>query len=569
MPNLQINPVVPVSAMPQQMVSSKKYIKDRRLVEIQPQSQVSYTYTGNNVIRFDINSPSDFIDFQKSYVRLQLTCVLNNSGSDDTTKYLSEGGAHCLFRTLEISTQTGTTIQRIERYNKLYAIMSQVRHAPQYIDSVLHREGDSWNVRDEVVRAQGYEDLAYSQTEANYDHTLGAAEQILILATTAGAADVSGQIRVGDMIRIETAVLNFTARVLTLVSALAITVEGLPAVDIAANAILSLKIWRDNGDFAMVPTRKRVANNAGSVLCFQPWAPFFEMGDWFPLFLVRGGISVQFSLERDALSLVSGAAPRGSAGFAAASYTITNPVYCADMITPMESLSQSYIDMFNQQGLSFAFTGYRHFMDIQSGGGSGIYGSNINSNVRSATHILTKLQNLRAETTTTGTVNAGKSTYTCDSVAQGLKAQLSRYHYESGSSRFPLASPTDLTNYTNAEAMIELERAMRHTKAPIAMRHSYADWIASSVPLRPLEDTYASDSKRLVLSADLTLDSAPWAGLDLSLAPLRAELDFGAGYQITDLDGTSNAVPADRYIHHFLGFTQVMLLSSKGIILYN
>jgi len=134
---------VPVQAQVPSVSSTSKHIIRNRSVEVLPQAQTTYAYSGSDRIEFQIASSSDFLDAMNSYLRFELTCALAEADADDTTKYLAEGGAHSLFREIRLETAQGTIIERIEDYNKLYALMSQLTHSREHVDLVEQVSGDS------------------------------------------------------------------------------------------------------------------------------------------------------------------------------------------------------------------------------------------------------------------------------------------------------------------------------------------------------------------------------------------------------------------------------------------
>jgi hypothetical protein len=425
MSSVKIQSVLPSLAVVGRPKSTSKHCRDRRSLEIVTNTQTSFSYDTNSRIVFDINSPSSFWDAMNSYIRLELTCDLKQSGVSDPQRYLSEGGAHSLFRSISVETQNGTLIQRIDRYNKFYGMMSNLVHSKDHVDTMLQREGDSLAYRDYAPEGAGGDavrDFSYTLASVEYDHTGGTYEQWLKLGA---AGRATSELKVGDIIRIETAVLNYTARVLTIEADASITVEGLPAADIAAAAVLSLRLIRP---VQVQPTRKRVANNV-SVLTFQPLVPFLQMPNWIPLFLVRGGLRITLELDRPEHCL---ATTNVAGTYTAASITVNNPTYVCDFVNPDEQLTKQYLDMYKSGGIPYMFTGVHHRLDTDTGA-IGTKSCVLNANVRSARWVLAGIQNLRHETITSGTVNVGKSSYTADSCGNWLKAGLQEFEFVSGS----------------------------------------------------------------------------------------------------------------------------------------
>ena len=562
---LNIKPIIPHSAIPPSMVSASKHVQNRRLVEVQPQSQVSYSEGGNSQIVFDINSPSDFWDMVNSYLRFQLTCDLSLGGSNTALRYLAEGGGHALFKTITVETQSGTLIQRIDRANRLYSIMSSASHSPEHVDYVLGRAGDSAGTEPYDPKGSALRDVTF--TAGSYDASTG------IVTLTGGLA--TSELQLGDVLFLgnseSSAFESASGIIKTITSDTAVVLYGdtdTTATDPDLAALTEVKVLRARDVRKVDPMRKLACNTDNHVICLQPYAPFLRMHEWFPLFLVRGGLRVTLTLERPEFVLCCPA----EGTFSAAAYTIDNPVWCCSMVTPDQSLSQQYLDMYKSSGIAYNFIGYRHYLDIQSGGLGAPHVTQINANVRSARHILGRIQNLRANTVTALNVNSGRSTITCDSIAQGLKANLQEYQFQAGSERFPQARPINCTDISNSEAFSELERVMSHMGASnvFGKRFEFVQWAEVANWVNEYESTQVVDSQRFIVSAELARDPTPWAGLDLSLNALQATLNFDAIYYIGDKDETSPSTDAaDRYFHWFLGYDQSLLLSSNGNVVYS
>jgi hypothetical protein len=551
-------------------MSSSKHVLRRRLVEVIPQAQVSYSYSGNSEIQFDLNSPSDFFDMQNSYIRMDLTCDITNGGSDAARKYLAEGGAHSLFRTLIIETQSGVLLQRIDRYNKLYSIMSSASHSPEYVDHVLSRAGDSVSPAAEDVLSEP----SMIEIDATAVTFTAATNTFAVLT-----ADVARDIEAGDLLHVVFNTISagtlgtYSLRVQSVTDTTVVVDDPdnqLLTGNAAAGEIDHITVVKNQATRETDAVRRYVANQDAIAVSFQPFAPLMNMSNWLPLFLIRGGIRVRLVMDRPEYCLAVPEEPTG-AGFAGANVQIDNPRYVCTFVQPDQTLSNQYVDIYRSKGITYNYSGVRHFLDIQSGGGAATHNMQMNSNVRSARAVLGRVQNLRAETVTAATVDSGKSTYTCDSIAQGLKSHMSQYQFASGSERFPLSRPVDMTDFSNAEAFTELERVFKTLGAVnvSGKRFKPVQWAERSHFVNRFEATGATDSQRLIISADLSRDATPWAGLDLSLQPLQAELTFDAQSVITDLDGSSNSANADRYFNMWLLYDQAVSISENGVLVFN
>lgn len=561
-----IQPVSPLGCIPPVVQSSGKHIIRSRLAEIQPTSQTRFSYSTNSQLVFDINSPTDFADFKNSYLRFNLNCSLTNNAVESVQKYLSEGGAHSLIKTLTIETASGTLIQRIDDYNKLYSCISQASHSKEYVNDVLFRCGDSVDYR---RQAEPYGQPAWRPMEV-----ITSASGTATVLTGTGTKFLS-EIEVGDILRLNMASVSYIVKVATVTSDTNLTyLTGI--VPAGPTVFTSIDIWRENTLRGVDPARKLAANTADYLVVMQPMAPFLMMEEFIPLYLIRGGLKITLTLDRPEFCLCVPSEPVGS-GFAippvsSATFegvVISNPVWCVQMLEPSQELSKVFLDMFRSEGIAYTYTGFKHYLDT-CGNGLLTQNTNINSNVRSARYIITKIQNDRANSVLSATASSGLSTYTADCIAQGLKAGLRYLQYSSGSERFPLSRPLDLQSASNSEALIHIERVFGHTgNTDVCKRFYPAEWQSVKNYIKEYESTEAVDSSRLLLGADLSRDDSSWAGLDLSLSPLRAELQFTSTYLMYDKDGVSNPNGSTRYLHHFIAHDTCVLMSDAGIVCYS
>ena len=560
MSSLIITSHLPSSAIVPPLSSDSKHVLSKRAVEVPSNISGNHTFDTNSRLEFDINSPSSFVDFLQSYIRFDLTTTLSFEGVTDGSRYLSEGGAHALFKTIEVSSAAGVRIARMEAYNRWYSIMSSAIHSREYVERALVREADG---ADGYSQTSGYvspDGYAVTGTAFAWDSTGGASELLL----TGTASTFLTDLRVKDIVVIEDANLEshigVVESILTNTTA-TVAFSKTGDVTIAGNFLRVLKPQAKS-------VRNLIAVTANSSICFQPAVPFLQMQEWLPLFLIRGGIKVRLDLERPEMVLCS---PQHliSTGWTNASYTITNANYVCQYIQPDQSLSEAYLQMYRGSGLAYHFQNVAHQMDVFT---SVAARKNIvmNVGVRSARTLMCRIQNQRGQSTTDATVNGGKSTFTCDSIAQGIKGNLSYWQVESGSERYPLSGPIDTTSIDNSELQVELQQCFQAMGSSLATpRYLPCQWeeVASSV--EPFEQgvvpTGRADSDRLIISANLARSDSPFAGLDLSLNSLNIQPTFDASYSLFDDDGTSNeAASASLYWLSFLGYDSTMLLQSDS-----
>lgn len=475
--SVSVKPSVPIQTMVPDVRSTSKHVLRKRQLEILPNAQVDYSYFGNNQIEFTISSGQDFIDFASSYLRCDLTCDLLLNGSDDTTKYLSEGGLHSMFREIRLETATGTVLERVDRYNKLYALMTQLTKSQEDVDRNDLVSGDS----------VGFESYLPERLikDAFFDSDSGTVGAI------GGIADADFRVAYSGAI--------------------------------GANAS------GDPGTSMIDPARKKVANTNTISLSMRPMMSFMNMAQWIPLFLVRGGLKLVLVLDRPVQALASTQAYTGT-GFTGANAVLSNVRYIASMITPSEELTSMYVQKYNGEGITYSTLGYRHFLDLLAAG-AGVQSKQLYANVRSARFILQRIQVASLETDTNSSTDVLNS-YEFDSCAIGLKANLKEYQFQSGSFTFPVFK-VQTDDVGNFEALVRAQQAVGvYGDQMITKRFDPWQWqeVNSIMGI--------TDCTRFCIGEDLSRNSDILCGLDTQVVPILYELNFDANFQINSADAT-------------------------------
>lgn len=140
--SVSVATLIPSQAVLEMPKSTSKHVLRRRQVEILPMENTEFTYAGNDSIKFNISSSTELLDGLDSYIKMDVQFT-NAEAANRQFQSLDAGGAHALFRQIELRTQNGTLIQRYDNYNRWYAIMSYATHAPQHVEVVEASAGDS------------------------------------------------------------------------------------------------------------------------------------------------------------------------------------------------------------------------------------------------------------------------------------------------------------------------------------------------------------------------------------------------------------------------------------------
>lgn len=494
MASISVKPAQPVQTMVPSISSTSKHVLRRRQVEVLPNAQVSYSYSGSNQIEITLSSGQDFIDFSNSYLRADITCTLSRNGSDDTTKFLSEGGLHSVFQEVRLETATGTVLERVDEYRKLVALMSQLTESKEVVDINDAVSGDSVGFEDYVPERLLKD--AFADTASTVGGTANAEYRTVYTGAIGGAG--SG----------------------------------------------------DGGTSMIVPNRKKVANTASISLNMRPMLSFMNMSQWVPLFLIRGGLKLILVMGQPVYSLASTQTFTGT-GFTGANITLDNVRYVGDFITPSEELTAQYVQMYNGEGITYSTLGFRHFLDTLNAGAS-TQSKQIYANVRSARFILQRIQPVSLNSDTNSSTDVLNS-YEFDSCAIGMKAKLSEYQFQSGAHQFPIfkVKTDDVGQW---EAYSRLLQAVGVYGDPV-MSKRIQPWEWQEVN----SIMGITDSTRFAIGESLSRNSDILCGLDVQITPLEYILTFDDTFQI-------NSADAQRYLHTFLAYDQLVSISSSGII---
>ncbi len=541
--------------------STSKHILKKRQVEILPLESTQFSYSANDSIKFNISSNTELLDGLDSYIKMGFRTVV--SGGAVATRCLDIGGAHALFREIELRTQNGTLIQRYDRYNRWYAMMSCATHSPTHVEVVEAAAGDSVGVESISSPYVSEEIPLYGNTQFDAANFNDGANELRALD---GAGTVGGHLKVGDRIAIDVAANRYYATV-NVVAANVITVlsialdasRTLPAADIAAGAIFGISIVNN----VYVPQRAAVARELeasfgqGVPLCFKPDVSFLKNRKWIPLAFIKQGLQLELKLERPDYCLNKLQTPLAQTDANLLDYTIYSPRYVATLITPDETLMAEYLKQFNNEGFHMSVLAYKYARNTiaQATDGSSVLSNNFG--VRSARVVYSIIQasNISESVSSSAKGNFSLSTF--------FRSSLSSYQYKSGSEEYPMRAVACDKYSTEAFQQLMLATG-QHNGTLWNVRFSPKEWrsesnvIASAVSASGGANVVlTSRSTKFILSTRLDRAEDNFTGLDLSLNPLDLDLTFSAA---------EVASFGDRVVQHWVGYDLLVSLSKDGLV---
>lgn len=467
-----IKSTIPFELTPQNLTSGSEYVVRRRQVELPANEATSFgsgTYTNQLGIyrsQFNIGSSGiEYLDGLNSYMRLKLSVEAEsqprtgaaNGNNKFVRAFLDEGGIHSLIKTLTIQLRNGTRIEHIENYNKVYAVLSNLRHSAEHIDSVESAQsGDSVAYKPylDPYKPHGWASTIIPARSLQLVSVRDPADNEMTLAEI--TAEFKNMVDNPNLI--EPARLKFGAK-------LAVTGDD-PGVNVPAETANSVEHW----------------------VTFKPMSNFLQHSKFIPLpFLQQLQIVIEWErpnigLFMDKYVRTTGAALAQIYDSDILNYKISSPVFVANMVEPSPAITNMMEKQFMGDGIPLAFLSYKTNRKLETG-------SNINqeisSNFRSARFVLTTFMEDLAFTES----NASKA-YRCNSTFR--KSKLKDWVFKSGGMRYPESGPV-LTSITGASYM----PAETFTLAQIAV-NSHGS-VMHDTRIRQWE--YQDDYKKIVSNA--------------------------------------------------------------------
>jgi hypothetical protein len=440
-----------------------------------------------------------------SFIRCKLTVATAADGANTVRAFLDEGGIHSLIKTLTIQLRNGTRIEHIENYNKVYAMLSNLRHNAQHIDS--------------VEAAQSGDSVAYKPYLDPYKPHGWSATIV-------------------------------PARSLQLVS----------VVDDAANQMTldeittEFKNMVDNPNL-IEPARRKMANTTQHDVTFTPMSNFLMHSKYIPLpFLQQLQIKIEWERSNIGLFLdkyvtASGAALVNIANGDTLNYTISSPVYVANLVEPSPAITNMMEKAFMGPGIPLSFLGYKSFKKIETGAAINM---EVSANFRSARFVLAAIMEDAAFTEGNGSkAYPSNSTY--------RKSGMQDWIFKSGGMRFPENGPIDTRTVYSAETFTNALIAVNsHGSTLHDTRIRQWEWQSD------YEKKYSgdggvktiADSSKFIIGAPLCRGDA-FTGADLTNNSLffEANFDNGAG---------ANTYVANKNVLTVIGYDAVLTISKES-----
>jgi hypothetical protein len=573
MQNLQILPSIPSEFSPSVPTSSSDFVVSRRMREYIADGQTTYTYSGNNVIKFTLNSADAFLDGRNSWIQFKLFGAFSADGNlanvdaEKLSRFLETGGAHSLFRRLRISLSNGTIISDYD-YSQIYAIVRQHTMSAshlQFQEGPGSFDGLSSDIYDYDVNSGG---KIFDYSVVTAANALGATYDFGTRTLTFAGAHATG-VKVGDEIAIITPVdapNNSSGMIIGKVisntgTVIVLSTDALQCgqdIDLNAGDINAVAVVR-RGDASHRYRGSQGTTDANHVLCkMKLFSDFFNNVKYLPLPFLRN-LTIELTLNRDAHCVVF--AKNSDPGAVDFRWTVKDPVVVANLVTPSEALMNAYVDQYNsEQGIMLHWIDYMsNKRTLELAQSQSIV---IPSNCHSALGVIAVQKLAEAEAQT------GNSWVT-DTHGINVKALLQEYQFQVGSEYFPFSKPVQcgtgaqaLTNGNAYQYVLQTldSHGAKYECSSIVPNEFYA---VNSV-VRPVNvgggaAGLTNESLRFVLAARLDRDGN-YTGIDTSNNDIQLNLVR---------TGVPGAPYTGYYLHSWIVHNRLMRISKASSIVFS
>jgi hypothetical protein len=383
------------------------------------------------------------------------------------------------------------------------------------------------------------------------------------------------EVIVGDLITIRTDSGDASHRVSSITNDTALIVVGnISVATTPKQAYINRSV-----DYEEVSARQSVTlQGVGKTrLCMQPLSGFLESKQVKALpFFAGSGIKLRFTLADSWECFTFAEEPVGAGHLV--SFKILNPVYVANLVAPREAVFNDWYAQYKSGSLTYEFVSpFSNIVNTNSNAATA-FNFTINSGIRSAKGFMMRIQNTRATSQSPANTTAALSSWTCDSVAQGLKVGLSSFQVNAGGQYyFPLSRPMDTSavvgaGYANCEILAHMQ-SLYYSLGNImqSVRFKSVEWrgVQSGNNIFERGNSVGSaEPQRLIIGCRLAKDPSGMSGIDLSANNLIISLNFETASQLfATMGAAALSIASNRtLVMYILHDRYVTLSSDKGTV---
>jgi len=491
----------------QGVLSHDKFVVGTEEVRIDPrdgsefgkQSEYGVVSTSrlDDQLVFRLSDPRRSIDLKNSYIEMDLKVRATDSAGADVDIFLDNGGVINFIKNISVISGN-EVIHEVRDFNKLYNIWNLSTNGRDFRDRVGIDSADSWDDQYVSVEQGVIKPITWDQPGALYDDAgNGAGEKYLNLV----AGQATSELKIGDVLEIaaynrvtlpaapnqanvesalgHTVTITSTVRVLKIISDNEILLEQslyvnqggavaaayaandgpgqVVAGDVAAGGIKSIrKVGR-----VMPSARKFVVQTVGSPsllvankVTFKIPLGFFELEEYFPLYLLGQPIEITIELEEPHLAMVLPDSNQYGGAQPLLGYKMENVRFVAAMVEADKNVVANQTAAWKSPaGLQYNMLTYIPFKNLLDLGNS-VYSIKYQRNVQSANKLYSILTN--ASSQTQALTQDSLSAY---SNSEFNKLQMTQYQFKIGQRRYPNQAPINVDRLGSADAWKHLQNA--------------------------------------------------------------------------------------------------------------
>ena len=557
--NMLLGETLPNEFLPTQPVSTSNFVVSRRMREYTSDSQTAFSFNGTDTIRFILNSPDSFLDGRNSWLQFKLFGTfqgaapwggINNVEPERLGRFLSVGGGHALFRRLRISLSNGTIISDYD-YSSLYSIIRQYTMSEnhlQYNEAMQSFDG----LESSISKLTNTGDIVLNP------FTLAESAAATLAAEAANAqlltiANAATYLRIGDIV--EVGVNNDTNDVPPVVTGKVIAIPTAGTASLATGRDYGALNATDIREVRIIRKGERSSRYRGaqgtadgddtSVLVkIKLLSDFLNNVKYIPLPFLRN-LQIELTLNRDAHTVVFAKPAAGTPDFR---WTIKDPVFVANLVTPSEKLMSLFVEEYNtENGMVMQWVDYQsNTKTLQNTSESLV----IPSNCHSALGILAVQKLPESES-----VNA--NSWVVDTQGVMIKNRVDTYQFQIGSEYYPFGAPAKCHSNHNGNAFSYVLQSLdshgaKYESTSIIPEEFYA----VNTIVRPVGGNVADESLRFVMAQRFDRDGN-YTGVDCTNNDIQLNIVRSGG-------GT-----AGTYLHSFVIHNKLIRISRSSTIVYS
>lgn len=497
-----------------------------------------------NKLTFYASDSRMYMDLLNSYFTAEFKAVATRSNDAKLAAFMDVGGIHSCIKTLTIKIG-GTTLMKLDDYNKWYNINNLATHSADYVDYMLGSSLDSQNDY-QIGEAEVWEDVTSTANLAaatlSNAGVLGAFYAASDANTLADANAIRQSVKVGDIVRINGGTEPQIARVRA-VGTFATAATGIITLGsaslantftaLAAGALVKMEVLRRSTRAAAV--------NQGSNIRVQWRLPVgcLSFLKYFPLPYIQNiaPFEVEFEFIDPRLAIVL----RDTAEASAANkigYLISKPRWVAMLVEPSNKIRDMHDTLYSGNGLWFPFVNYRRFQN-RLGASETDNTFTFQTNLSSARHVFSVMASQANDDAATTATQAAKSQSTF------FRSSLTSFRFQSGSLQFPDYGNCMTSDVFASEAWSQLMLAFNIKENTVHKSR-----------IRPY-DWQSTSSEKFIIGTPLSKDDSMWCGLSCKNSFLELTL--------------SKAAVATAYtLYSYIGYDCALVVSkSNGALIFD